>query len=132
NTGQWRIRPRTVKHNTVTDQLCGGRNTGYHPRQRSVPTLLFVGCCVFQLESDCRERRQADHQGMGAALPWEILRFESANVADIGAAVSLGVGSDNFAVEPPHLATKTITVSVRRGSVDGGNKDYALTRTVEG
>src|SRR5947209_7781652 len=129
NTGQWRIRPRTVKHNTVTDQLCGGRNTGYHPRHRSGPTLLFVAFCVFQLESDCRERRQADHQGMGAALPWEIFRFESTHVADIGAAVSLGVGVDNFAVEPRAWDTKPITVSDHRGRVHGEDNDVAIARS---
>src|SRR5438067_12304980 len=83
---------------------------------------------VFKLERHRRQRRQADHERMRPALPREILRFEAAHVADIAAAVGLGISVDDLAIKTGSGHPESVAMTDDRGRVHGKDDRAALAR----
>src|SRR5678816_1369929 len=84
------------------------------PRLRLVP-----------LEADDGERREADDEAMAFALPADPIRPLAAEVADVAAAVGLGVGVEDFFIPAFARHSYPVAFADDGGGVDDEDEDLA-------
>src|ERR1700736_1398640 len=87
-----------------------------------------VPALPFQFERHRRQWRQLDQDRMLAPHPLSLLALDAAVIPDIPAAVSFGVGVDNFAVKSSLRYAETIVGSHQRRRIDNENDDLVFAR----